>query len=128
MNCKGSDIFKKVTLPQAVTKYPAFYATRWFITVFTKPHHLSLSSTTLTQSSPTHPMSFTFNNILPSKPKSFNLSSSFKFPHKTPVHALVFSATHATSPCSFIPLHLITRIIFGVPSLKKKLLVENINI
>ena len=34
---------EKLTGPQPVKKIPAFYATRRFITAFTKAHHLSLS-------------------------------------------------------------------------------------
>jgi hypothetical protein len=44
--------FKKLTGPQPVKKFPAFYATRKFITAFTSARHLSLSSTKSIQSMP----------------------------------------------------------------------------
>jgi hypothetical protein len=34
---------EKLTVPQLLKKFPAFYATRRFITVYTRARHLSLS-------------------------------------------------------------------------------------
>jgi len=34
---------EKITVPQLVTKFSAFYGTRRFTTTFTSAHHLSLS-------------------------------------------------------------------------------------
>jgi hypothetical protein len=36
-------LLEKLTGPQIVKKFPAFYGTRRFITAFTKAHHLSVS-------------------------------------------------------------------------------------
>ena len=36
-------LLEKLTVPQLVRKFPAFYKTRRFITVFTRAHHFSLS-------------------------------------------------------------------------------------
>jgi hypothetical protein len=36
-------LLEKLTGPQLFTKFPAFYGTQRFITVFTRAHHLSLS-------------------------------------------------------------------------------------
>ena len=44
--------FDKLTVPQPVNKFHAFYATWRFITVFTSAHHLSLTSARLIQSMP----------------------------------------------------------------------------
>ena len=98
-NCKGNDLLQKATFPHLITKFPAFYATRQLITAFTRPRHLSLSSTTLIHSTSSHSISFTFNIILPSTPMSSKLSPSFKFSHKTPEYAFFFCPIHAT--CHF---------------------------
>jgi hypothetical protein len=34
---------EKLIVPKLVTKFPAFYGTQRFITMFTRAHHLSLS-------------------------------------------------------------------------------------
>ena len=39
----GTALLKKLTVPQLVKKYPAFYGTWRFITAFTTARHLSLS-------------------------------------------------------------------------------------
>ena len=36
-------LLEKLTGSQLIKKFPAFYEARWFITAFTKAHHLSLS-------------------------------------------------------------------------------------
>ena len=119
LNSKGNALLQKATFHHLVTKFSAFYATRRLITAFTQHRHLSLSSTKLIQSLPSHPIYFTFNIIVTSTPRSFKSSSSFTFPHKTPDYAFVFSPIHATCPSHFIVLDLITRIIFGHPSINK---------
>jgi hypothetical protein len=45
-------LLEKLTGPQLVEKFPAFYGTRRFITTFTRARHLSLSSATSIQSMP----------------------------------------------------------------------------
>ena len=47
----------KLTVSQPVKNFPAFYATRRFITAFTSARHLSLSQASSIQSIPTHPTS-----------------------------------------------------------------------
>jgi hypothetical protein len=42
----------KLTVPQLVKKFPAFYGTRRFITAFTRARHLSLSRASSVQSIP----------------------------------------------------------------------------
>jgi len=39
----GRVLLEKLTIPQLVKKFPAFYGTRRFITTFTSACHLSLS-------------------------------------------------------------------------------------
>jgi hypothetical protein len=48
---------EKLRRPKLLTKFPAFYGTRRFITVFTRARHLSLSWARLIQSMPPHPPS-----------------------------------------------------------------------
>ena len=49
---------EKLTASQLVKKFPAFYGTRRFITVFTSARHLSLSWPSSIQSIPPHPTSW----------------------------------------------------------------------
>jgi hypothetical protein len=76
---------EKLTRPELLKKFPAFYGTRRFITVFTTARHLSLSWTRSIQSTNPPPQSqlskFHFNIILPSTPGSFKWSPSLRFPH-----------------------------------------------
>ena len=51
-------LLEKLTGSQQVKKFPAFYGTRRFFTVFTSPRHLSLSWASSIQSIPPHPTSW----------------------------------------------------------------------
>jgi len=42
-NKKIRVLLEKLTVPQPVNKFPAFYETRMFITAFTTARHMSLS-------------------------------------------------------------------------------------
>ena len=57
---------EKVTGPQVTKKFPAFYGTRSFVTVFTTAHHLFLFTATSIQSMLPQPTSLRFILILPS--------------------------------------------------------------
>jgi hypothetical protein len=57
---------EKLKRPKLLKKFPAFYGTRKFITVFTAVQHLSLSWARLIQSMPPHPTSRRFILILSS--------------------------------------------------------------
>ena len=50
-------LLEKLTGSQLVKKFPAFYGTRKFITVFTSARHLSLPWASSIQSIPSHPTS-----------------------------------------------------------------------
>jgi hypothetical protein len=58
-----------VVYAQLVKKFPVFYGTRRFITVFTRARHWPLSSARLIQYTPQFP-DIHFNIILPSTPRS----------------------------------------------------------
>jgi hypothetical protein len=73
---------EKLKRPKLLKKFPAFYGTRRFITVFTTARHLSLFWARLIQSitpPPIQPLEDPFNSILPSTPGSSKWSSSHKF-------------------------------------------------
>jgi hypothetical protein len=72
---------QKLKHPKLLKKFPAFYRTQRFITVFTRARHLSLSSARLIQSMPPYLSKIHFNIILPSTPGSFKWSLSLRFPH-----------------------------------------------
>jgi hypothetical protein len=54
----GSFLLEKLTCSELITKFPAFYGTRRFITSFTIPLHLTLSWTRSIQSLTPHPTSW----------------------------------------------------------------------
>jgi hypothetical protein len=93
---------------------PAFYGTRRFITLFTRALYWSLSSSRMTQSLPSHPVSLRSILVLSSY-LCFGLPSSL-FPSGFPTNILyefLFSPIRATSPAHLILLDLITLIILG---------------
>jgi len=51
-------LLEKLTSPQLVKKFPAFYGVRTFITAFTTARHLSLFWTKTIQSIPLHPLKY----------------------------------------------------------------------
>ena len=78
---------EKLIVFQLVKKFPAFYGTRRFCTVFTTAHHLSLSWTSAVQcTSPFHLLKHYFNVIYPSTPRSFSCFFLSGFPIKHYVH------------------------------------------
>ena len=77
---------EKLTAAPLVRKFPTFYGSRRFITVFTRARHLSLSLARSIQSMPLSPFSkIHLNIILPSTPGSFKWSPSLRFPHWDPI-------------------------------------------
>ena len=80
---------QKITRPQLVKKFPAFYGTRRFITAFTRARHLTLSWVRSIQPMPPHPTSW--RSILISFYQCLGLASGL-FPSVTPTrtsHALL---------------------------------------
>ena len=105
---------EKLTVPQLVKNFPAFYGTRRFVTAFTSAHHLSLSWASLIQSMPPYPTSWRSIRILSSH-LCLGLPSGLVpsgFPTKT-LYAPLLSPIHATCPAHLILLSFITQTIFG---------------
>jgi hypothetical protein len=77
---------EKLTGPQLVTEFPAFYGTRKFTNEFARVRHLSLSWTRSIQSMPPpfHSSKTHFNIILPSTSGSCKWPPSLRFPHQKP--------------------------------------------
>jgi len=109
---------EKLVVLQLVKKFPEFYGSRKFITVFTRFYHLSLFWASLFESMlPTDFPKIRFNSILPSIPVSCKWFLSLSFSHQkrlytSPLfhtcymsrlsHSPWFYHVHATS---FISLH-----------------------
>ena len=92
-------LLEKPTGSQVVTKFPAFYVTRRFITAFTSPCHLSLSWASSIQSTPPNPTSWRSILILSSDIR-LDLPSGL-FPSGFPTKNLctpLFSPIRATRP------------------------------
>jgi len=107
-------LLEKLTVPQLVKKFPAFYGTRRFITAFTSARHLSLFWANSIHSTPLHPTSWRSILILSSHLRP-DLPSSL-FPSGFPTNALympLLSPIRATCPAHLILLDFITRAILG---------------
>jgi len=80
-------LLEKLTVPQPVKKFPAFYITRMFITAWTNARHLSLYWRTAIQSMTPHPtpLKIHISIILPSTSRCSKWSLFIRFPHKNPV-------------------------------------------
>jgi hypothetical protein len=76
----GAFLLEKLIVTQLVKKFPTFYATQRFITVFTRAYHWSLSWARWIQSTPSHQISLRSilihsNITLPSMPRSSDQNS-----------------------------------------------------
>ena len=75
---------EKLTGPQLVKKFPAFYVNHKFISAFTNARHLSSSSARSIQSMPpSYFLKIHFDFIFPSTPRSSTLFLSIRCPTKT---------------------------------------------
>jgi hypothetical protein len=112
-------LLEKLTVPQLVRKFPAFYVPRRF-TVFTIARHLSLSWATSIQSMPPHPTSWRSISTLPYHLR-LGLPSDFiscRFPHLHPVGASDLPHTCHTPRPSYPPWFDHTDIWRGVQIMK----------
>ena len=114
-------LLSKLIGSKLVKKFPAFYRTRRFITIFTSARHLSLSWASSIQSIPPHPTSWRSNFILSSHLRLGLPSGLFPscFPTKT-LYTPLPSPIRATCHAHLIFLDFITRILSGE--------LENLNI
>jgi hypothetical protein len=109
-----STVLEKLTGPQLVKKFPAFYGTGKFNATFTSVCHPFLSWARSIQSILPHPTSWISILILSSY---LRLSlPSYLFPSgfsTTPLYTSLLSPIHATWPAHLILLGFITRTIYG---------------
>ena len=103
-------LLEKLTGSQLVKKFPAFYGTRRFITIFTSAHHLSLSGARSIQSIPPHPTSWRYILLLFSHLFLGLFPSGF--PAKT-LYTPLLSPIRPTCPAHLILLDFISRTILG---------------
>ena len=106
-------LLEKLTGFQLVTRFPAFYVTRRFITAFTSARHLSLSWANSILSIHAHPTSWRSILILSSHLRLGLSNDPFPsgFPTKT-LYTHLFSPIRAICPAHRV-LYLITRTILG---------------
>jgi len=88
---------EKLTVPQLVNKFPSFYGTRKFITVFTTVRHLSLSWARSIQSMAPTPTISWRTILIWSSNHHIGLPNAltFRFPHQNRV-----CAYHLSHPCN----------------------------
>jgi len=105
---------EKLTGLQPVTKFPAFYGTRKFITALTTVRHRSLPLARSIQSMPSHPTFWRSSLILSSHLRLGPPSGHFLsyFSTKTPYAPLLYPL-HVACPNHLILLDFTTRVIFG---------------
>jgi len=107
-------LLEQLTGLQLVKKFPAFHATRRFITALTSARQLSLSWASPIQSIYPHPTSWRSILILSTHLRLSLLSGLFPsgFPTKT-LYTALSSSIRATFPVRLILLDFITRTILG---------------
>jgi len=91
----------KLTVRQLVKKFPTFYRTHRFITVYTSTHHLALSwawSIHSTSPPPFYFLKINFNIIFLFALMSSQWSVSLRFPYHKPVCTSLFIKTYNTKP------------------------------
>jgi len=107
-------LLENVTGSQLVKKFPPFYLTLNFITVFTSARNVFQFWATSVQSMPLYPTSWRCTSILFSHPWQDLPSGPFPSGFSTRnLYTPLFFPIRATWPARLILLYLITRITFG---------------
>ena len=98
-------LLEKVTIPQLIKKFPAFYETQRFIAAFARAKSIQSMS-------PSHVLKISSNIILPPTPRISKWFFLSVLPNWI-LYAPLMSHINATFPSYFILLDLIIRIIVG---------------
>ena len=97
-------LLEKLTSSQLVKKFPIFYGTRRFITVFGSGHHLPLSWDRSVHASTSHCLNIYLNIILPSMPGSSKWSLSLMSPLQNPAYPTPLTIRATCPPISYFSI------------------------
>ena len=112
-------LLNTLTVPQIVSRFPAFYRTQMFTTVFTTASHFSLSWGRWILFTSSAIYNLHFNIILPSMITSHKWSLSNRFPHQNIVRTYTLShMCYMTRPSHLLWFDSPNIIWWGIQSLK----------
>jgi hypothetical protein len=107
-------LHENLMIIQQVNKFPAFYRTRSFITVFTRVRHWSLPTAKWITFNPILLFKILINMIVPSMPRYPVWSLLFSFSHRNPLRTSQISHSFHTPHPSRPPLSDHSNILFSI--------------